>query len=506
MAVERTLSIIKPDAVANNVIGQIVARFEAAGLKVIASRMLRLSRQDAEGFYAVHRERPFFRDLVDFMVSGPVVVQVLEGENAIQKNRDLMGATDPKKAAKGTIRADFAQSIDANAVHGSDGRTPPGAKSLTFSRHSISTRVSAAAMTVNLLELERTGFAQFCAALGEKPFRARQLMRWIHQRGAADFEAMTDISKASREQMKAIAAIRAPAVVRDTTAGDGTRKWLLDVGVGNAIETVFIPERNRGTLCISSQAGCALECSFCSTGRQGFNRNLTVAEIIGQLWLANRQLGRGVTSPRPITNVVMMGMGEPLANFDNVVTALQLMLDDDAYGLSRRRVTLSTSGLVPAIDRLRDACPVALAVSLHAPSDALRDQLVPINRKYPLRDLLAACMRYLEKAPRDFVTFEYVMLAGVNDSTEQARQLVKLVKAVPCKINLIPFNPFAQSGYQQSDAAAVGRFRDVLMQAEITTMVRKTRGDDIDAACGQLAGRVQDKTRRRERRLTVATA
>ena len=361
-------------------------------------------------------------------------------------------------------------------------------------------------MTVNLLELERTGFAQFCASLGEKPFRARQLMRWIHQRGAADFDAMTDISKASREQMKAIAAIRAPAVVHDTTAGDGTRKWLLDVGVGNAIETVFIPERNRGTLCISSQAGCALECSFCSTGRQGFNRNLTVAEIIGQLWLANRQLGRGVTSPRPITNVVMMGMGEPLANFDNVVTALQLMLDDDAYGLSRRRVTLSTSGLVPAIDRLRDACPVALAVSLHAPSDALRDQLVPINRKYPLRDLLAACMRYLEKAPRDFVTFEYVMLAGVNDSTEQARQLVKLVKAVPCKINLIPFNPFAQSGYQQSDAAAVGRFRDVLMQAEITTMVRKTRGDDIDAACGQLAGRVQDKTRRRERRLTVATA
>ncbi len=360
-------------------------------------------------------------------------------------------------------------------------------------------------MTVNLLDLERTGFAQFCAAQGEKPFRARQLMRWIHQCGVADFDAMTDISKASREQLKKIATIGAPGVVRDTTAGDGTRKWLLDVGVGNAIETVFIPERNRGTLCISSQAGCALECTFCSTGRQGFNRNLTVAEIIGQLWLANQRLGRSAALPRPVTNVVMMGMGEPLANFDNVVAALQLMLDDDAYGLSRRRLTLSTSGLVPAIDRLRDACPVALAVSLHAPNDALRDELVPINRKYPLKELLAACVRYVEKAPRDFVTFEYVMLAGVNDSVELARQLVKLLKAVPCKINLIPFNPFPQSGYRQSDAATVGRFRDVLMQAEITTMVRKTRGDDIDAACGQLAGQVQDKTRRRERRLAVAT-
>jgi len=361
-------------------------------------------------------------------------------------------------------------------------------------------------MTVNLLELERTGFAQLCAGLGEKPFRARQLMRWIHQFGADDFDAMTDISKASREDLKKIAAIRAPEVVRDTTAADGTRKWLLEVGTGNAIETVFIPERNRGTLCISSQAGCALACTFCSTGRQGFNRNLTVAEIIGQLWLANRALGRGVDLPRPITNVVMMGMGEPLANFDNVVTALQLMLDDDAYGLSRRRVTLSTSGLVPAIDRLRDACPVALAVSLHAPTDALRSEIVPINKKYPLKELLAACVRYLDKAPRDFVTFEYVMLAGVNDSVEQARQLVKLLKAVPCKINLIPFNPFPQSGYQRSDAAAVARFRDVLMQAEYTVMVRKTRGDDIDAACGQLAGQVQDKTRRHERRPTVATA
>jgi 23S rRNA (adenine2503-C2)-methyltransferase len=360
-------------------------------------------------------------------------------------------------------------------------------------------------MTVNLLEFERSGFVQFCAALGEKPFRARQLMHWIHQCGVADFDAMTDISKASREQMKKIATIRVPAVVRDTTAADGTRKWLVDVGVGNAIETVFIPERSRGTLCISSQAGCALECTFCSTGRQGFNRNLTVAEIIGQLWVANQRLGRGVASRRPVTNVVMMGMGEPLANFDNVVAALQLMLDDDAYGLSRRRVTLSTSGLVPAIDRLRDACPVALAVSLHAPNDALRDELVPINKKYPLRDLLASCVRYLDRAPRDFVTFEYVMLAGVNDGVDEARQLARLLQAVPCKVNLIPFNPFPRSGYQPSAAATIGHFRDVLMQADITTTVRKTRGDDIDAACGQLAGQVQDKTRRRERRLSAAT-
>ena len=360
-------------------------------------------------------------------------------------------------------------------------------------------------MTVNVLEFEKHGFAQFCAEMGEKPFRARQLMRWIHQYGVDNFDAMTDISKPLRERLRIAAEVRAPRVMRATTAADGTRKWLLDVGTGNAIETVFIPERSRGTLCISSQAGCALECSFCSTGRQGFNRNLTVAEIIGQLWLANRDLGRGVTAERPITNVVMMGMGEPLANFDNVVAALQLMLDDDAYGLSRRRVTLSTSGLVPAIDRLRDACPVALAVSLHAPNDALRDELVPINKKYPLKELLAACVRYIEKAPRDFVTFEYVMLAGINDSIEQARQLAARVQAVPCKINLIPFNPFPNSGYQRSDAATIARFRDVLMHAELTVMVRKTRGDDIDAACGQLAGQVQDKTRRRQRRLATAT-
>jgi 23S rRNA (adenine2503-C2)-methyltransferase len=340
----------------------------------------------------------------------------------------------------------------------------------------------------------------FCTELGEKPFRAKQLLRWIHHAGVDDFSVMTDIARPLREQLGQCATISGSTVIRDSTAADGTRKWLLDVGTGNAVEAVFIPESNRGTLCVSSQAGCALECTFCSTGRQGFNRNLSVAEIIGQLWWANRCLGRGVTHERPISNVVMMGMGEPLANFDNVVAAMHIMLDDSAYGLSRRRVTLSTSGLVPAIDRLGEECPVALAVSLHAPNDALRNELVPINRKYPIRQLLDACLRYIEKAPRDFVTFEYVMLSGVNDSVAQAHELVRAVSAVPCKINLIPFNPFPDSGYTRSSADAMSRFRDVLMQAGLVATTRKTRGEDIDAACGQLAGQVRDKTRRSQRR------
>ncbi len=360
-------------------------------------------------------------------------------------------------------------------------------------------------MAANLLGLARPDLTAYCASLGEKPFRAKQLLHWIHQAGAADFSVMTDISRALRERLALEASITGPAVIRDTVAGDGTRKWLLDVGTGNAIETVFIPETSRGTLCISSQAGCALECSFCATGRQGFNRNLTVAEIIGQLWWANKCLGQydsmNTGDARAISNVVMMGMGEPLANFDNVVAAMQLMLDDDAYGLSRRRVTLSTSGLVPALDRLRDTCPVALAVSLHAPNDALRNVLVPINKKYPIRELLAACVRYIEKAPRDFVTFEYVLLDGVNDQVAQARELVETVKGVPCKINLIPFNPFEGSGYARSKPEAVARFRDVLLRAGLVATTRKTRGDDIAAACGQLAGQVADKTRRAQRRL-----
>jgi len=355
-------------------------------------------------------------------------------------------------------------------------------------------------MTVNLLGLDQEGLKAFCAGLGEKPYRARQLLRWIHQAGVDRFDAMTDMSKALRAQLEERASILAPRVVRDTTADDGTRKWLLDVGTGNAIETVFIPEENRGTLCVSSQAGCALECSFCATGAQGFNRNLTTEEIVGQLWWAKRCLNEGAGAERPISNVVMMGMGEPLANFDEVVAALRLMLDDFAYGLSRRRVTVSTAGLVPAIDRLREACPVALAVSLHAPNDALRDSLVPINRKYPIRELLAACSRYVEKAPRELVMFEYVMLAGVNDSVSQARDLAALVQDVPCKINLIPFNPYPGGRYVRSAPDVIARFRDTLLQAGLVATIRKTRGDDIEAACGQLAGQVQDRTKRRQRR------
>ncbi|MBV1776060.1 23S rRNA (adenine(2503)-C(2))-methyltransferase RlmN [Burkholderiaceae bacterium DAT-1] len=351
-------------------------------------------------------------------------------------------------------------------------------------------------MSVNLLDFDAARFAEFLAERGEKPFRAKQLMRWIHHFGESDFGNMTDIAKVTREKLAAEAVIAPPRLMTEQASSDGTRKWLLDVGTGNGVETVFIPEDDRGTLCVSSQVGCALECTFCSTGRQGFNRNLTTAEIIGQLWWANRALGRDPKGDRIISNVVMMGMGEPLANFDNVVAAMNIMLDDNAYGLSRRRVTLSTSGIVPAMDRLREACPVALAVSLHAPNDPLRDEIVPINKKYPLRELMAACERYLEKAPRDFITFEYVMLDGVNDTLEHAKQLLALVKHVPCKFNLIPFNPFPNSGYDRSRPDSIRRFRDRLIEAGYIVTVRKTRGDDIDAACGQLAGQVLDKTKR----------
>ncbi|MCK9354765.1 MAG: 23S rRNA (adenine(2503)-C(2))-methyltransferase RlmN, partial [Gallionella sp.] len=337
---------------------------------------------------------------------------------------------------------------------------------------------------------------------GEKPFRAKQVLRWIYKAGESDFDAMSDLAVSLREKLKQIACVEAPKVMREELSDDGTRKWLLDMGTGNAVETVFIPEETRGTLCVSTQAGCALDCAFCSTGKQGFNRNLSVAEIIGQLWWANHQVGKDAEGNWQISNVVLMGMGEPLLNFDNTVSALRLMLDDHVYGLSRRRVTVSTSGIVPAMDRLRDECPVALAVSLHAPNDKLRDELVPINQKYPLKDLMAACQRYLEKAPRDFITFEYVLLEGVNDRDQDARELVKLVRDVPCKFNLIPFNPFPQSPYRRSNPETVRRFRDLLMQADIVTTIRKVRGDDIAAACGQLAGQVQDKTKRTLQRLT----
>jgi 23S rRNA (adenine2503-C2)-methyltransferase len=356
---------------------------------------------------------------------------------------------------------------------------------------------------VNLLDLDGSALAAYVESLGEKSFRARQLSRWIHQRGAAGFGEMTDLAKSLRAKLDGAAIIAAPTVLRDAQSADGTRKWLLDVGAGNAIETVFIPEDDRGTLCVSSQAGCAVNCVFCSTGKQGFSRNLSTAEIIGQLWWAEHRLrAAGVAAEagdRVISNVVLMGMGEPLQNYDPVLASLRLMLDDNAYGLSRRRVTVSTSGMVPQMDRLAADCPVALAVSLHAPNDTLRDELVPLNRKYPLRDLLRACQRYLRHAPRDFITFEYVMLAGVNDSDAHARELVALVADVSCKFNLIPFNAFPGSGLQASSPERIKSFARILSDADFVATVRKTRGDDIDAACGQLAGEVQDRTRLRER-------
>ena len=349
---------------------------------------------------------------------------------------------------------------------------------------------------VNLLDFDKEGLVAWLAAQGEKPFRAHQVMRWLHREGCSDFAAMTDVAKSLRARLAELACVRPPQPISDRVSADGTRKWLLDVGGGNAVETVFIPEASRGTLCVSSQAGCALDCAFCSTGKQGFNRNLTAAEIIGQLWLANRLLGGDEQGERVVSNVVLMGMGEPLTNLDNVLIALRLMLDDHAYGLSRRRVTVSTSGIVPAMDRLREECPVALAVSLHAPNDALRDRLVPINAKYPLAQLLAACRRYLDRAPRDFVTFEYVMLDGVNDQDSHARELIAIAAEVSCKFNLIPFNPFPGTTFTRSPAARIRRFAGLLAEAGIVATTRKTRGDDVDAACGQLAGRVRDRSRR----------
>ncbi|NUF08534.1 23S rRNA (adenine(2503)-C(2))-methyltransferase RlmN [Snodgrassella sp. ESL0324] len=354
-------------------------------------------------------------------------------------------------------------------------------------------------MKTNLLNFDLPGLTAHFAQMGEKPFRARQVMRWMHLGGIADFTDMTDLAKSLRHKLLDNAEVKVPDLLIEQKSADGTCKWLLDVGTGNGVETVFIPEDTRGTLCISSQIGCALECMFCSTGRQGFNRNLTTAEIIGQLWWANKALGVTPKDERVISNVVMMGMGEPLANFDNVVTALSIMLDDHGYGLSRRRVTVSTSGMVPQMDRLKEVMPVALAISLHASNDQVRDKLIPLNKKYPLNQLMAACQRYLVKAPRDFITFEYIMLKGINDAPEHARELIDLVKDVPCKFNLIPFNPFTNSGFERSTNERIRVFREILQEAGFVVTVRKTRGDDIDAACGQLAGKVKDKTQRQQK-------
>jgi 23S rRNA (adenine2503-C2)-methyltransferase len=350
----------------------------------------------------------------------------------------------------------------------------------------------------NLLDFDLDGLAAFCERLGQKRFRATQLFRWIHQRGAADFADMTDLAKSLRDRLAGCAELKRLVPLSEQASTDGTIKWLFDVGNGDAVETVFIPEGDRGTLCVSSQAGCAVGCRFCSTGHQGFSRNLTTGEIIGQLWQAEHSLRRRLGLPdgeRAISNVVMMGMGEPLQNYHALVPALRIMLDDHGYGLSRRRVTVSTSGVVPMIDRLRDDCPVALAVSLHAPNDPLRDNLVPLNKKYPIDELLDACSRYLEAAPRDFITFEYCMLDGVNDTDAHARELVALVQGrLSVKFNLIPFNPFPQSGLVCSPKERVKAFASILQQAGIVTTIRRTRGEDIDAACGQLAGEVQDRT------------
>lgn len=350
---------------------------------------------------------------------------------------------------------------------------------------------------VNLLDLDRDGLVAFFDALGEKPFRASQVLKWIHQQDVADFQQMTNISKSLREQLERLAEVKAPEVVLDELSEDGTRKWVLKLSDGNQIETVYIPESDRGTLCVSSQVGCALDCSFCSTGRRGFNRNLSTAEIISQVWLATRLVSQEKKPGRAVTNVVLMGMGEPLLNFDNMVKAVRIMMDDFAYGLSKRRVTVSTAGVVPAMDKLGDTLDTRLAVSLHATNNELRDQLVPINKKYPLEELIPACHRFIEKQnARTRITFEYVMLEGINDTDQHARELVKLLRGIPVMMNLIPFNPFAGSGYKSSTMKRIEQFSQILINAEMTTVIRRTRGEDIDAACGQLVGKVEDKSRR----------
>lgn len=353
---------------------------------------------------------------------------------------------------------------------------------------------------VNLLNYTLSGLEDFFCQIGEPKFRARQIFRWLHVNKAADFEVMSDVSKLLKQKLLDIAEIKVPLLFTESRATDGVIKWVLEVGDGNKIETVFIPEEDRGTLCISSQVGCALECQFCSTARQGFNRNLNAAEIVGQLWWANRRLGQiGAKSEKTITNVVMMGMGEPLANYDSVISAMKIMLDDNAYNLSKRKLTLSTSGVIPGIDRLKDDCPVSLAVSLHASNDEVRDKIIPLNKKYPIADLLAACSRYLSTSPKDFITFEYVMLKDVNDKLEHAVELTQIMGNLPCKFNLIPFNPFPNSGFESSSRNQIMRFQKVLRDAGFITTIRKTRGEDIDAACGQLVGKVNDKTKRQEK-------
>jgi 23S rRNA (adenine2503-C2)-methyltransferase len=354
-------------------------------------------------------------------------------------------------------------------------------------------------MKTNLLNYTLEDLANYFESIGEKKFRAKQVFRWMHVYGVSNFEDMTDIAKSLRAKLQDLAEVAVPELVTEKLASDGVYKWALEVGNGNKIETVFIPDAGRGTLCVSSQVGCALECQFCSTGRQGFNRNLTAGEIVGQLWWANKRLGKDPKGEKIVTNVVMMGMGEPLANYENVVKAMRVMLDDNAYNLSKRKLTLSTSGMISALDKLAFDCPVSLAISLHASNNEVRDKIIPLNKKYPIEDLLAACKRYLDNSPKDYVTFEYVMLKGVNDDLAYAHELIKLVKNIECKFNLIPFNPFPNSGFECSAFGHILKFQKVLQNAGLITTIRKTRGEDIDAACGQLVGKVVDKTKRQQK-------
>jgi 23S rRNA (adenine2503-C2)-methyltransferase len=349
---------------------------------------------------------------------------------------------------------------------------------------------------VNLMNLDRQGLEAYFESLGEKRFRAHQLMKWVYHHGVTDFAQMTDFGKKLRVKLEGTAEVKPPPVLFQKVSADGTTKWLIGVDAGNAVEAVYIPEPTRGTLCVSSQVGCTLNCTFCSTATQGFNRNLSTAEIIGQVWQAARALGHDAKDNRRLTNVVMMGMGEPLANFDAVVPAMNLMRDDYAFGLANKRVTLSTAGLVPMIDKLSEACDVSLAVSLHAPSDELREKLVPLNKKYPIAELMAACQRYLVDRPRASITFEYTLIKGMNDQPEHARALVKLLRRLPSKLNLIPFNPFPGTRFERPDEETIRRFQTIVMEAGLIATVRRTRGDDIDAACGQLKGNVSDRTRR----------
>lgn len=376
---------------------------------------------------------------------------------------------------------------------------------LTPFEFKASTVVTTSSAKINLLDLNRLDLEAFFIGLGEKPFRATQLMKWIYHERMVDFAAMTDLSKSLRAKLAEQTEIRLPEVVLAQASQDGSHKWLIRVDNGNCIETVFIPETDRGTLCVSSQIGCPLDCSFCATARQGFNRNLSTAEIIGQVWLASQALGQVSKSSRVITNIVLMGMGEPLLNFDNVVKATEVMQDDLGFGISKRRVTLSTAGVIPALYRLHEVSEISLAVSLHAPDDALRDQLVPLNRKYPIAELLAACRHYIADKPYRRITWEYVLLDGVNDSEAQAHALAALLKNIPSKVNLIPFNPFPETQYRRSKPSAIARFQAVLMAHDLTVITRKTRGDDIAAACGQLAGQVQARGRRLEHRLRLAS-